>query len=285
MRHDQPTADDEHRRQFWRQMMDDAHAFMMQVRQCPVTECGEPVVPLKEVAAKANVEVLFSTTPFAGAHERLFYLRAGLVESFLGAARAMNAHNWALKVEDAYRTRTMQTALALSPSILEKVFERVRWECMGEEPSPELLFRRLTVLVATVPNIATHMSASALDVSVVDKSTGLEVNRGGPYLEMSENTPMQSPFLGQVAEGNRQQISAIMREYGFAAYPYEFWHYSNGDAIAVVLDGKQPAARYGAVDVEPRSGHVRPIVHPHHWLVTAERLQSILDKLRDHTNE
>ena len=35
------------RRVFWTEKLDDAYAFMQRVRQQPVKECGEPLVPLK----------------------------------------------------------------------------------------------------------------------------------------------------------------------------------------------------------------------------------------------
>ena len=48
-------------------------------------------------------------------------------------------------------------------------------------------------LVAQIPKTGTHMSESAIDISVLDRTTGAEVNRGKPYLELSELTPLNSP--------------------------------------------------------------------------------------------
>ena len=70
---------------------------------------------------------------------------------------------------------------------------------------------------------------------------------------MSERTPMNSPFVSPEAQRNRQEITAIMRESGFVEYPYEFWHYSSGDAYEQILLGTGQPARYGAVDFD--AGH------------------------------
>ena len=103
------------------------------------------------------------------------------------------------------------------------------------------------------------MSGSALDISVIDSRSGKAVDRGGPYLEMSERTPMFSPFVSAEARQNREMISRIMLDCGFVAYPYEFWHYSQGDAFHLVLGQDKPEARYGAVSFDVENGQTVPI--------------------------
>jgi hypothetical protein len=101
-----------------------------------------------------------------------------------------------------------------------------------------------------------------MDISVLRAQDGAEVDRGGPYLEMSERTPMASPFVSAAARGNRRLITELMARHGFAAYPYEFWHYSQGDAICGLLSGVREPARYGPVDWDPRCNRVSVIEAP-----------------------
>ncbi|HUP77039.1 MAG TPA: hypothetical protein VM260_00670, partial [Pirellula sp.] len=50
--------------------------------------------------------------------------------------------------------------------------------------------------------------------------------------------------------------------HGFIHFPYEFWHYNQGDAIGHVL-GNQPApARYGPVHWEMQKNRVTPYDDP-----------------------
>jgi hypothetical protein len=121
------------------------------------------------------------------------------------------------------------------------------------------MFRRMTALTATFPKIGTHMSGSAIDISVLRTADLAEIDRGGPYIELSELTPMDSPFVSAEARRNRAEISEVMRRHGFVAYPYEFWHYSKGDAYTAYLTGSGSPARYGPVDLDPVSGNVNPI--------------------------
>jgi D-alanyl-D-alanine dipeptidase len=169
---------------------------------------------------------VFSDKPHSEGLPRLFYLRQGLVPRFLAAAREMNDRGWILKVEDGYRTLTMQRGLSLKRDIFLAVLDKVRWECGQTMPPGDLLFRRLAALVANAPKVGTHMSGSAMDISVLNRDSGEEVDRGAPYLEMSERTPMGSPFVSAAAREARGQITALMARHGFSTYPWEFWHYN-----------------------------------------------------------
>ncbi|MBT3378513.1 MAG: hypothetical protein HN742_25095 [Lentisphaerae bacterium] len=268
---------DDAKRAFWGQQLDAAHRFMERVMTYPVDECGEPVVSLHEAAEDAGVEVVFSATMIAGGLGRHFVLREGLIPHFVGAARTLNAHGWVLKVEDGYRTREMQRNLGTADYVLDVILGKVIWELGGEIPEPDFLFARLMTLVATAPKIGTHMSGSAIDVSVLRAADGGEVDRGGPYVELSEKTPMASPFVSAEAAANRAELTRLLGEHGFVAYPYEFWHYSQGDAYDEMLNDTGRPGRYGAVDVDVATGTVTPIPDPTEPLHTPESFRQAME--------
>jgi D-alanyl-D-alanine dipeptidase len=266
------------RRAFWTAQLEAAHAFMQRMFAYPVVECGEPAVPLREAAAAAGVTVAFSDTRIAATYPRHFLLREGLIPAFVAAARALNQRGWILKVEDGYRTAEMQKQLSLAPYVLDRVLAKVIWELGGQLPSPELFFRRLMGLTATAPKTGTHMSASAVDISVLQQSDGAALDRGGPYIEMSEVTPMLSPFISSAAARNRTLISLTMGAQGFMAYPYEFWHYSQGDAYDEFLTGSGRPARYGAVAIDLSSGRVTPLANPCASLHAPQEFRQAMDE-------
>ena len=256
------TTADSAARAYWASQLDEAYEFMERVTDARVEECGEPVADLREAAGSAGVRVTFSSSKIAGTLERMFLLREGLIPRFVAVARAMDERGWVLKIEDGYRTLEMQRSLSLAPYVLDIVLAKVIWELGGAMPDAELFFKRLTVLTATAPKIGTHMSGSAIDISVHRAEDGVEVDRGGPYIEMSERTPMRSPFVSSEASANRAEITAFLTREGFVAYPYEFWHYNQGDAYHGLLTGSGTPGRYGAVDVDPATGRVTPIGDP-----------------------
>jgi len=260
MTHENSSNQD--RRNFWRDRMDAAFDFMTQIMDQPVRECREPLADLKAAAAQADIEVAFSATKLDETCERLYYLRQGLLEPFLGAAQELNQRGWILKVEDAYRSLNMQRRLGRNPRIFQTILKRVVWELNGQAVDADFFFRRLTAMVATCPQIGTHTSASALDISVLNRRDHTEIDRGAPYLEMSELTPMDCPFISSSAQHNRQEITNLMARHGFTAYPYEFWHYSSGDVYDRYIHHRVEPARYGPVNSSPPYAHVEPIDNP-----------------------
>ena len=269
--------DDAARRAYWAEQMDAAYAFMETICTYPVAECGEPLAPLQEAAGEAGVEVAFATDQLAGRFNHVFCLREGLAGPFVAAAREINDRGWMLRVEDGYRTRAMQKYLGHAPGIFDVILERVQWELAGRTPDPEMMFRRVSALVATRPKIGTHMSGSAMDISVLSRDDGAEIARGAPYLDLSELTPMASPFVDDQARRNRDEITALMARHGFMAYPYEFWHYSMGDAYAEHLTRSGEPGRYGAVDADVATGRVEPIADPVEPLHTMPEVRAAID--------
>ncbi len=273
------SVTDATRRAYWSEQFDAAYRFMFDtVLPYPVAECGEPLVSLQEAAAAADVQVQFSARPHVRGLPRLFFLRDGQIPGFIGAAAEMNQRGWVMRVEDGYRTPEMQKYLGRTPEVFDAVLHSVMWELGGELPTPEFMFRRCSALVASVPKFGTHMSGSAIDISVMHRDDpAREVDRGAPYLEMSALTPMASPFVSAEAQRNRRDITALMRRHGFVDYPYEFWHYSSGDAYEQVLLKTGRPALYGAVSWDAASNTVTPLAQPDQALNSHDEIRAEID--------
>lgn len=273
--------------------MDEATEFMRQIMQYPVDECLEPCGSLPAAVAAAGLDVTFSELPHADGAERIYFLRRGLIPGFLGVARDMNARGWVLKVEDAYRTRDMQAALGRRSALFETILKKVIWELWTSSDGRDdyarfdgdsaelapLLIRRVAALIAAAPKVGTHMSGSAVDISVLDAETREEIDRGASYLELSELTPMHSPFISDQAATNRRDITSIFAKHGFSTYPYEFWHYNAGDAYDNLLQGNDCpiAAKYGAVELDVGSGSVAALTETTAVLNSAETMRALMD--------
>ena len=245
-------------RAYWTSQMEMASEFMEKMRHYPLKECGETLVPIAEVVGGA--EVRYSDRPFNETFSRIFSIRAGLGPSLKRVAREMNERGWLLKIEDGYRSPAMQRSLTHSHKIFDSILRAVMWELGGSVPDPAFMLRRTTAMVATRCRIGTHISGSAIDISVLDRGTGEEIPRGGPYLEISERTPMESPFVSEKERTNRREITALFRRHDWLAYPHEFWHYSGGDSYGEYLSGSGRPARYGPVKIE--NGTIQPILDP-----------------------
>ena len=216
------NADDAARRAYWAEQMQAGYELVQKILPFEVFECGEGFASLRDAAATAGVEMLFSDSKIAGELERVFFMRESLVSDVIAVGRAMNARGWILKIEDGYRSLDMQGQLVRKPELFDAILRKCVWENGGAIPPVELVFRRAIVLIANIPKIGTHMSGSAIDISVFRRDDGSEVWRGNPYLEMSERTPMRSPFVEADALRNRLDITALLEAHGFIHFPFEF---------------------------------------------------------------
>jgi zinc D-Ala-D-Ala dipeptidase len=243
---------------FWVEYMERSYALSEAVMRYPLEENSEPLAHIPAAMQAAQVEVIFSHTLLAGQFERLFYIRESLIPDLVAIARAMNARGWVLKIEDGYRTRAMQTALGRAPAIFDRIIQSCLRECHGQRPPVDLVFRRAMCLVANVPATGTHLAGAAVDISVLQRDAGVEVWRGKPYLEMSEYTPMDSPFVSAVERQNRVEITRLMEQHGFMHYPGEFWHYNQGDSLYQIETGTGHPGRYGPVHWDPDTNKVTP---------------------------
>lgn len=255
-------ADEAARRAYWAEQMQLGYELVQQILPFDVSECDEGFASLREAAEAAGIEMLFSNTKIAGELDRVFFMRESLVQAVMDVGRDMNQRGWILKIEDGYRSLEMQGKLVRKAELFDSILKKCIWERGGEIPSAEFVFRRAIVLIANIPKIGTHMSGSAIDVSVFRRKDGSEVWRGKPYLEMSEQTPMRSPFVDEDSLRNRLEITAMLEARGFVHFPFEFWHFNQGDALGNILSGQSTPARFGPVHWDQRTNRVTPVDDP-----------------------
>ncbi len=246
-------------REYWAEQMEKGYELVQQIAAFDVKECGEPFASLKDAAGADGVEMLFSTTKIAGELERMFFIRESLIRDVIAIGRQMNECGWMLKIEDGYRSLAMQRQLGSKPELFDAILRKCIWENGGVIPAVDLVFRRGSVLIANLPKVGTHMSGTAIDISVFRRNDGTEVWRGNPYLEMSERTPMRSPFVEPEFVANRLEITEIMEAHGFMHFPFEFWHYNKGDALGHILTKQSAPAKFGPVDWDPISNRVTAV--------------------------
>jgi len=256
------STNDAARRKYWAEQMEQGYALVEQLLAFPVEECGECFASLEEAADSSGVEMLFSTSKIAGGLDRIFFMRESLVDDVMTIGRDMNERGWVMKIEDGFRSLEMQGTLVRKPEVFDAILQKCIWEKGGEIPPVEFVFRRAIVMVANIPKIGTHMSGSAIDISVFQRESGEEVWRAGPYLEMSELTPMRSPFIAEADLQNRLEITAMMESHGFMHFPFEFWHYNKGDAGGHILTNNPDPARFGPVNWNPQTNEVTPVPNP-----------------------
>lgn len=124
------------------------------------------------------------------------YLRRPVAEALQKVQSSLESAGLGLKVWDAYRPVSVQNKL-------------------------------VTFVADTdyTPNVSNHSKGIALDVTLVDISTGQELEMPTKHDDLStaahENAIVKNP---QVLK-NREMLKSTMHKMGFTVYPYEWWHF------------------------------------------------------------
>jgi D-alanyl-D-alanine dipeptidase len=266
-------------RAYWTDRMEAAYAFMQRLLEYPVRECGEPLRCLRRQAAEVGVDMVFPADRKLGLFDRLFLVRSSLIDGLLAVGEGLLQRGFVLRVEDGYRPPERQARGATSDYALRHVLAKVRWELCGRMPSAELVFRRLSVWTATTPKFANHTAGCAVDVMLLRRGDRTPIDLGAPYPELSHLTPMDSPFVPDPARRHRELLCGVFAEQGFIPYPFEFWHFSRGDADCEMMTGAGAPARFGPVHWSDKSGQVTPVADPTRPFVTIEDIRDRLPAL------
>jgi len=86
------SSDDATRRAYWSEQMQAGYELIQRVLPFEVRECGEGFASLRDAAAEARIEMLFSDSKIAGELDRVSFLRESLVNDVIAAALRRAQH-------------------------------------------------------------------------------------------------------------------------------------------------------------------------------------------------
>lgn len=134
------------------------------------------------------------------------------------AAEAARARGYVFRVFDAYRPQDaadhfVHWAVASADQRNKAVFY------------PDLEKSRLFEQGYLTPRSG-HSRGSAIDLTLVDRRTGQELDMGTPFDFFGEKSHHGTALITGVQAANRAFLRFIMEEAGFRAYSREWWHYN-----------------------------------------------------------
>ena len=226
-----------------------------------IQECGEPLVPIP-----GNVFAFFEPHPYMAlgapyGGETPWKLRVGALAALEVAQNRLQElkPGWKIKILDAYRPVQAQAFMfkrelvllaekeGLDPAKLSKT------NCRRLLPQVHRLWARPNKNPLKPPP---HSTGGVVDCTLIDEN-GVEVNMGS---KLDENSVRSNPDYfknaadeaGKAAHANRELLNAVMEAGGFCRNPTEWWHFSIGDQMAVLVQpARYPkgAAIYGRADL------------------------------------
>lgn len=118
---------------------------------------------------------------------------------------------------------------------------------------PEAELRRLTSRFVSPVEVAPHVAAAAVDLTLVDPE-GVELDMGTPIDATPEQSGGACYFAAEGIDADarerRELLAKVLGSAGLVNYPTEWWHWSYGDRYWALTTGA-PAALYGPVLEEP----------------------------------
>ena len=127
------------------------------------------------------------------------FVRKKVVEALVMVQDSLKKLNLGLKIFDAYR-----------PYAATLLFYEVY---------PDTNF------VANPRYGSRHNRGCAVDVSLVNVFTGLEISMPTPFDEFSERAHPEYMNLEEEVIANRTLLFGVMQHFGFSHYPTEWWHF------------------------------------------------------------
>ncbi len=165
------------------------------------------LVDLEKVISNIKLDIVYATpNNFTG--EKIYsspkaFLRKYVAISLLGVQKELNDKGLGLKIFDAYRPY----------SATVKFYEVY----------PDKTF------VASPKNGSIHNRASAVDLTIIDLKTGVEIEMPTPFDDFSVKASHKYTDLSENALKNRKLLKDIMYKHGFKSYSHEWWHYNYKD--------------------------------------------------------
>jgi D-alanyl-D-alanine dipeptidase len=202
----------------------------------PVKESKEKLVSINDLFKKEKLTVFFSKDK-RGDKIKIYVIREGLTKPLINVVKELNKLGLTLRFEYAYRTVEGQKKIYL------EMIKRIENEYPKADRDTQL--RIAGIYAAWNLATAAHVGGAALDVMLVDIK-GRDIDMGAKYLESSTKTTTNSKQISKIAMKNRRILLKVTKKYGFANYPFEFWHFSQGDKIAARIQNKKFAI-YGPV--------------------------------------
>ena len=127
------------------------------------------------------------------------YVRLPVAKKLMSIQNELNSKGIGLKIFDAYRPYSITLKF---------------WDLIKD-----------TNFVATPWGGSRHNRGCAVDLSLIDLHTGLELLMPSEYDDFSDKAHPDNNEFNEEIIANRKLLIDIMKKYGFTVYPTEWWHY------------------------------------------------------------
>jgi len=256
---------------------------MKPYQQIPISECGEPLVPipLEQFAVEQPHPYVKVAAPYGD--KSPYFLRQGVLERLMQAQRSLQqiCPDWRIQIFDAYRPLAVQQYMVDYSANQAAAAQGLVFNQLPVADRQTILEQVYQFWAVPSYNPATpppHSTGAAIDVTLVD-ANGTVIDMGSPIdemsprsypdyyaeagmfpeepcqgkssnqtdLELDEPLPIDPAKLSHLHAAqfhcHRQLLKQVMGKAGFCQHPREWWHFSFGDQLWVWLSNQESLNR------------------------------------------
>lgn len=179
---------------------------------------AEQVIPNIEVDMRYAGTNNFIGKPVEGYQKQKAILTKPAAEALKKVQAELEAKGYSLKIFDAYRPqRAINQFKKWAADPVDTTMKAFYY--------PEVQKKDLFNL-GYLSSRSGHSRGSTIDLTLVDKKTGKEVDMGGAYDYFGEISSHNYPHITTQQIKNRELLKSIMGKFGFRPYTKEWWHYT-----------------------------------------------------------
>ncbi|MFT3981075.1 MAG: M15 family metallopeptidase [Ferruginibacter sp.] len=185
------------------------------LQQSATADSNMAMLDIKELVPGIIIDLKYSTkdnflhTALYPAGTPTTYLRRPAALALQKVQALLNSKGLSLKIWDAYRPY----------SVTEKMWEPVKDDRYAADPKFG----------------SGHNRGIAVDLTIVDKATGKELDMGTGFDNFSDTAHSNYTRLPQAVLQNRQLLRAAMEQHGFKVLDTEWWHFYLPDSKKYAL--------------------------------------------------
>lgn len=160
----------------------------------------------------------FTGTPIEGYLEPKAILSEPAAEALFKVQQELKNQGMCLKIFDAYRPQRAVNHFIAWAGNKEDTLMKPHFYPKVEKKD---LFN-----LGYIASRSGHSRGSTVDLTLVDSSTGEELDMGSSYDLFDRISHHNTTGINQEQKQNRELLKHTMMKYGFVPYPKEWWHYT-----------------------------------------------------------
>ena len=160
----------------------------------------------------------FVGKPIEGYNAEVCIVTQLAANALIKVQEELKTQNKSLKIFDAYRPQQavnhfMKWAKNINDTLTKRQFY------------PDVAKQNLFI-EEYIATRSRHSSGSTVDLTIVDLTTGEELDMGSAYDFFGEQSWINYKEITEAQKENRQLLQHVMLKHGFRNYPKEWWHFT-----------------------------------------------------------